>query len=103
MPPPVAVIVVLKPVQTFGFPVIETTGKELLIKTRSSEAEQPPLETVQIKLMEVPDASPVMVVVGLLGVVIVAPFVAPMIVQRPVEFTEGVLPAKVKLPSLHFA
>ena len=103
MPPPVAVIFVLKPLQTFGFPRIETTGKELFVKIRSSEAEQPPLATVQIRLMEVPALSPVMVEVGLLGVVIVAPFVAPMIVQRPVEPTEGALPAKVKLPMLHFA
>ena len=103
MPPPVAVIVVLKPAQTFGFPVIETTGKELFAKTRSSEAEQPPFVTVQTRLMEVPALSPVMVEVGLLGVVIVAPLVTPAIVQRPVEPTEGVLPAKVKLPLLHFA
>ena len=64
------------------------------------EAAQTPLTIDQRTVIFCPAVKPVTVVVGLLGVVIVAPFVAPIIDQVPVP-TEGVLPAKVNVPLPH--
>ena len=64
------------------------------------EAAQTPLMIDQRTVIFCPAVKPVTVEVGLLGVVMVAPFVAPMIDQVPVP-TEGVFPAKVNVPLPH--
>ena len=77
-------------------------GATTFVKTISlEEGGQAPLEIVQRKVTEAPFDKLKTVDVALFGVVIVAPLEAPIIVQRPVP-TEGVLPAKVNVPLLHF-
>ena len=74
----------------------------MLVKMTSvAEVPQPPFVIVQRKVALCPRIKPVTFEVGLVGVAITAPFAAPIIVQRPVP-TEGVLPAKVNAPLLHF-
>jgi hypothetical protein len=82
---------------TFAFAVT----LELFVKTTSSFDEHVPLDTVHLKVTELPAVNPVTPVVALVGVVIVAPFAAPTIVQRPVAGLVGTLPANVNEPLLH--
>jgi hypothetical protein len=75
----------------------------LFVNTTSSLEEHVPFVTVHLNVTDVPAAKPETVVVALdNGDAIVAPFVAPTIVHKPFP-TEGVLPAKVNAPLLHFA
>ena len=77
-------------------------GEALLVKTTSlADVPQPPFVIVQRKVALCSSAKPVTDEVGLVGVVMFAPLAAPIIVQRPVP-TEGVFPAKVNEPLLHF-
>jgi hypothetical protein len=74
----------------------------LFVKTTSSLDEHVLFVTVHLNVTELPAVKPEIPVVALVGVVIVAPFAAPTIVQTPLP-TEGMLPAKVNVPLLHCA
>jgi hypothetical protein len=74
---------------------------ELFVKTTSSFNKHVPLDTVHFNVTELPAVKPVTPDVALVGLVIVAPFAAPTIVQRPVAGLVGTLPANVNAPLLH--
>src|SRR5688572_19229077 len=68
--------------------------------TSSKEEVQPGLLIVHRRITEKPCVKPVTVVLRRLGSVIVAPLVAPSIVQKPVP-TAGAFPASKKFPLVH--
>jgi hypothetical protein len=74
----------------------------LFVKITSSLEEHVPLVTVHLNVILLPAIKLETPVVGLVGVVMVAPFAVPTIVQRPLP-TEGVLAANVNAPLLHCA
>jgi hypothetical protein len=75
----------------------------LFVNTTSSFVEHVPFDTVHFNVTVLPAVKPVIPVVALVGVVIAAPFAAPIIVHNPVAGLVGTLPAKVNEPLLHFA
>ena len=82
-------------------PALAVVGGAVFVKTTSLlEGGQNPLEIDQRKVTEAPAAKPETVELATVGELITAPFAAPIIVQSPFP-TEGVFPAKVKLPLLH--
>jgi hypothetical protein len=82
-------------------PASATVGVAVLVRTTSSVlGVHTPFEIVHLNVTLKPAVRPVTVLTFDVGVVIVAPFAAPMIVQSP-ELIVGALPAKVKLPLLH--
>ena len=75
-------------------------GDALLVSTTSSKLVHDPFVIVHLKVTLNPAVSPVIVVVGELMLVMVAPLSAPWIVQVPVP-GPAALPASVKLELLH--
>ena len=71
-----------------------------MISTTSSKLVHEPLVIVHLKVTLLPAVSPVTVLTSDEGVVIVAPFGAPMMLHNPVPVT-GAFPANVKFPVLH--
>ena len=82
-------------------PALAVVGGAVFVKTTSLvEGGQNPLEMDQRNVTEAPAAKPETVELAMVGELMTAPLVAPIIVQSPFP-TEGVFPAKVKLPLLH--
>ena len=75
-------------------------GVALLVSTTSSKLVQDPLVIVHLSVTLLPEVRPVTGLLAEEGVVIVAPFAAPWMLQTPVPVT-AVFPAKVKFPVLH--
>src|SRR5688500_345 len=98
--PPGAEYIVEDEGHTGSEPVILHVGLELFVTVTSSNALQVPFVTVQRTIALVPTATPVTVVIGELGVVIVAD---PEIKLHTPEPTDGVLCVIVKLPLAHCA
>ena len=71
-----------------------------MVSTISSKLTHEPLVIVHLKVTLLPDVSPVTVLAGDEGVVIVAPFTAPWILHNPMPVTAA-FAAKVKFPVLH--
>ena len=65
------------------------TGVTKFDKTTDIESAQAPFTTFHFKVTEVPEATPRMLVEGLLIAVIVAPLVGPTIVHSPNPTGEG--------------
>ena len=71
-----------------------------MLRTISSKLTHEPLVIVHLNVTLLPDVSPVTVLAGDVGVVIVAPFAAPITLHNPAPVA-GAFAAKVKLPVLH--
>jgi hypothetical protein len=74
-------------------------GVALLVSVTSSKLAHEPLVIVHLNVTLFPAVSPVTVLVSDEGVVMVAPFAAPMMLHAPVPVT-GAFPASVKLAVL---
>ena len=71
-----------------------------MLRTISSKLTHEPLVIVHLNVTLLPEVSPVTVLAGDVGVVIVAPFAAPITLHNPAPVA-GALPVKVKFPVLH--
>ena len=95
-----AIVKVLVLQSVMSPPAKDAVGNELLVRITSSwlTAQTTPLVIVHLNVALVPTGTPVTPLVGLDGVVIVA---VPVRTDQAPEPTNGVLPAKVKLATLH--
>jgi hypothetical protein len=96
-----AIVKVLVLHWSMSTPASAVVGVALLVSTTSSKlGVHTPFEIVHLNVTLKPAVRPVTVLTSLPGVVITAPFAAPMMLHNP-EPTAATFPASVKFPLLH--